>query len=57
MVRWFGFGPEDDEWLPYSMVEDCEALDDWYAKGGDGPENASSLKIKINSQNLGKSGL
>ena len=32
LVRWFGFGLEDDEWLPCSMVKDCEALNDWYAK-------------------------
>ena len=33
LVRWFGFGPDDDKWLLYSMVKDCEALDDWYTKG------------------------
>lgn len=26
-VRWKGFEPEDDSWLPYSEVRDLEALD------------------------------
>ena len=30
LVRWLGFGPEDNEWLPFSMVKDCEALNRWY---------------------------
>lgn len=29
LVRWVGFGEEDDEWLPRSKLEDCESLDTW----------------------------
>lgn len=32
LVRWAGYGPEDDEWLPRRDVEDCEALDIWIAR-------------------------
>jgi hypothetical protein len=34
LVRWVGFGPEHDEWLPASMLEDNEALDRWVDFGG-----------------------
>ncbi len=27
LVRWVGFGPEHDLWLPGSRVDDLEALD------------------------------
>jgi len=43
LIRWKGYGPEDDEWLPASLLEDCEALDIWYDSGGDGPGNARYL--------------
>jgi hypothetical protein len=26
-VRWCGYGPEDDSWLPYSEVRDLQAMD------------------------------
>jgi len=29
LVRWVGYGEEDDEWLPRRELEDCEALDIW----------------------------
>jgi hypothetical protein len=29
LVRWKGYGPEDDCWLPRSELLDCTALDDW----------------------------
>lgn len=29
LACWVGFGPEHDEWLPASMLEDNEALDRW----------------------------
>ena len=29
LVRWSGYGPEDDEWLSKKELEDCEALDNW----------------------------
>jgi hypothetical protein len=39
LVRWSSYGPEHTEWLLAREVEDCEALDVWYAGGGDGPAN------------------
>jgi hypothetical protein len=38
LVRWVGFGPQHDEWLSATELDDCEALDVWYAAGGDGPD-------------------
>jgi hypothetical protein len=29
LVRWSGYGPESDDWLPRSELEDTEALDIW----------------------------
>jgi hypothetical protein len=29
LVRWTGYGPEHDRWLPGRELEDCEALDKW----------------------------
>jgi hypothetical protein len=43
LVRWKGFGPEDDEWLAARLLEDCEALDRWYESGGDGPGSTRYL--------------
>ena len=34
LVCWVGFGPEHDEWLPASMLEDNRALDRWIDFGG-----------------------
>ncbi|KAF8798983.1 hypothetical protein BYT27DRAFT_7014329, partial [Phlegmacium glaucopus] len=31
LVRWLGFGPGHDEWLPAIDLENCAALDDWIA--------------------------
>jgi hypothetical protein len=28
-VRWSGYEPEDDTWLPWSSVKDLAALDDY----------------------------
>ena len=43
LIRWKGYGPEADEWLPATLLEDCEALDRWYESGGHGPGNARYL--------------
>jgi hypothetical protein len=32
LVRWNGYGPEEDRWLPGREVDDCEALDIWLAR-------------------------
>ena len=37
LVRWIGFGHEDDEWIPRKDLEDCEALDRWIEDNGDWP--------------------
>ncbi|KII89940.1 hypothetical protein PLICRDRAFT_64000, partial [Plicaturopsis crispa FD-325 SS-3] len=29
LVRWAGYGPESDLWLPRRELDDCEALDIW----------------------------
>ena len=34
LVRWFGYGPEHDEWLSRWELEDCEALDVWLQEKG-----------------------
>jgi hypothetical protein len=33
LVRWTGYGPEHDRWLPRRELEDCEALDRWLSCG------------------------
>jgi hypothetical protein len=38
LVRWTGYGPEHDRWLAARSLDECEALDEWYRGGGDGPE-------------------
>ena len=46
LIQWVGYGPEDDEWLPGRMLEDCEALNKWIERGGDrldGPALPSSF--------------
>jgi hypothetical protein len=32
LVRWLGYGPEEDHWLPGHELAECEALDIWLAK-------------------------
>ena len=34
LVRWKGYGPGDDEWLPRREVEEMIALDEWLRKRG-----------------------
>jgi hypothetical protein len=38
LIRWHGYGPEHDEWLPARELEDCEALDRWFEVNGVGPD-------------------
>lgn len=36
LVKWVGFGDEDNEWLPRRELEDREALDDWEKEASKG---------------------
>ena len=43
LVHWVGYRPEDNEWLPRCMLEDCEAVKKWIESSGDrlgGPASA-----------------
>jgi hypothetical protein len=33
-VRWVGYGPEADQWLPQPKLDDWEALDTWQKREG-----------------------
>jgi hypothetical protein len=37
LVRWVGYGPEHDRWLPGSALDECAAMDAWIEGGGEGP--------------------
>jgi hypothetical protein len=37
-VHWLGYGPQHDLWVAASELNECKALDVWYALGGDGPD-------------------
>jgi len=39
LVRWVGYGHEHDLWIAASELNECEALDQWYKSGGDGPDS------------------
>ena len=32
------YGPEHNMWMASVELNDCEALDNWYKSGGDGPD-------------------
>jgi Chromo (CHRromatin Organisation MOdifier) domain len=40
LIRWKGYGPEDNKWLPGCLLKNCEALNRWYESVGDGPGSA-----------------
>ena len=39
LVHWVGYGPEHNQWIASSELDDCEALDEWYRFGGDSPDS------------------
>jgi Chromo (CHRromatin Organisation MOdifier) domain len=39
LVWWAGYAAEHDLWITTSELTKCEALDNWYQEGGDGPDN------------------
>ena len=43
LVRWVGYGPEEDRWIAGSELKDTEALNVWLAKAkGEGPSLSTS---------------
>jgi hypothetical protein len=30
LIRWLGYSPHHDEWLPMADLNDCKVLDLWY---------------------------
>jgi hypothetical protein len=47
LIRWKGYGPEDDEWLAAGFLEDCEALNCWYESGDDGLGSTQYLPPRV----------
>lgn len=45
LVQWKGYGKEDQRWLPYSELRDCEVLDTWIKEGGRAPEDAMKATL------------
>jgi len=43
LVRWVGYGPEEDRWIAGSELKDTEALDVWLAKAKGNPSSPSSV--------------
>jgi hypothetical protein len=39
LVRWVGYGHKHNLWIASSELNKCEALDQWYKSGGDGPDS------------------
>ena len=42
LVRWVGYGPEEDRWISGSELNDTEALDIWLAKARGGKLSLST---------------
>ena len=40
LIQWLRYGPEDDEWLPGKMLENCKVLNQWIEAGGNGLASA-----------------
>jgi hypothetical protein len=38
LVKWSGYGDEENLWLPHCEVEACEALDRWEKAKADGED-------------------
>ena len=34
LIHWVGYGPKEDQWLPWHELNDCEALDTWQKREG-----------------------
>lgn len=45
LVTWIGYGREHDQWMSYTDIKECEALDVWLSNGGDGPAEPHPLAI------------
>jgi len=38
LVHWLSYAPQHDLWITSADLVECEALDEWYASCGDGPD-------------------
>jgi hypothetical protein len=51
LVKWVGYGHEENSWLPRHEVKDCAALDDWFIAQGqlDQVDEDVHSRLKTNS--------
>jgi hypothetical protein len=45
LVRWAGYGPSNNSWLPSRKLQDCEVLDVWFSGRGESQAVAFSHRV------------